>query len=141
MSTKTAAKLSATSITITRVEGLDSECKSETFSGPSAWKDATRWLSSQSHTFPICGSHTVEFKVLFEDGAAYSGQLECEHFTNNGAGADYDIANHMVKYLGFMAGTRKPAHMSESQYERAIGRLPGVREKAQMWLAGYQIGA
>lgn len=133
-------KKKAVKIKLTRAEGPHHLCGVvQEFEGDDCWRSASRWLWSQAYTFPKSGGYDKhDFVVTFEDGETYEGRLDCK--SDLCGDSDINIAKHMSEFLGFLAGTRRPAHMSESDYRRYLGEVGGEDvDKAKAFLAEYEI--
>lgn len=131
--TATAAKIAASTIAITRAEGPARLCKTRVFK---TWKNASAALLAAAHTYPEGGCYDKhDLVVTFADGETYSGRLDCKR-----DGGDCDVALHVREYVEFLAGARKPDHMSEEQYLEHMRRDPNQMGEALAFLATYQIG-
>lgn len=136
--------ITATTITITRAEGPTRLCgKTQTFTGPSCWDQASKWLNSQSYSFPRGGGYDKhDFQVVFADGETYEGRLDCQHSLCSDP--DLDVAKHVYDFVTFLAGQKRPPHESEQEYERHLANIeqsnPGSKAGAIQWLQTYQIG-
>ena len=131
--TATASKIPASSIAITRAEGPARLCKTRVFK---TWKNASAALLAAAHTYPEGGCYDKhDLVVTFADGETYSGRLDCKR-----DGGDCDVALHVREYVEFLAGARKPDHMSEEQYLEHMRRDPNQMGEALAFLATYQIG-
>jgi hypothetical protein len=135
------AKIKVKSITITRAEGPFHLCgKTMTFSG---FREARRWLWSQSSTFPKIGGYDKhDFVVTWEDNETYSGRLDCKHHTckNN----DLDVHRHVLESARFYAG-HKPFHMDQELYDEFMReeeqRCPNIREEFREFISTRLEGA
>ncbi len=60
----------------------------------------------------------VKYTATFEDGETYSGRIDVQ-----GPETDFNpcFLAAMRDYVSFLAGKRKPAHMSEESYRKYIG--------------------
>ena len=131
--TATATKIAASTIAITRAEGPARLCKTRVFK---TWKNASAALLAAAHTYPEGGCYDKhDLVVTFADGETYSGRLDCKR-----DGGDCDVALHVREYVEFLAGARKPDHMSEEQYLEHMRRDPNQMGEALAFLATYQIG-
>ena len=131
--TATASKIHAVAIAITRAEGPARLCRTRTFK---TWKNASAALLAACHTYPEGGCYDKhDLVVTFADGETYKGRLDCK-----ANGDDCDVAVHVREYVEFLAGARRPDHMTPEQYSAILrDDLAGAAE-ALAFLATYQIG-
>lgn len=129
----------ATKIKIVRAEGPHHLCGvAREFEGDACWKDAAHWLWGQSYTFPKNGGYDKhDVVVTFEDGETYEGRLDCMHYSREDA--DLNVAKHVRSFLTFLAGERRPAHMTAERYAAYLGETGDAPEKARTFLAEYEI--
>lgn len=119
-----------TSVFVERAEGPTELCKSYTFSNvPSA----EAYLRKGAYTAPATGGYDKhDFKITFSDGDTYEGRIDLER--KHVAG--YSIRDHVIGYMKFLAGERKPAHMTEREYQSFLTRT-GSQDEAKAWLNTY----
>jgi len=131
--TQTATKIAAATIAITRAEGPVRLCKTRVFK---TWKNASAALLAAAHTYPEGGCYDKhDLTVTFKDGETYKGRLDCKR-----DGSDCDVALHVREYVEFLAGARKPDHMTDEQYVEHMRRDPAQMGEALAFLATYEIG-
>jgi len=133
LATQTATKIAAATIAITRAEGPVRLCKTRVFK---TWKNASAALHAAAHTYPEGGCYDKhDLTVTFKDGETYHGRLDCKR-----DGSDCDVAQHVQEFVEFLAGVRKPDHMTDAQYAEHMRRNPAQMGEALAFLATYQIG-
>ena len=125
-------------ITITRAEGPNLLC-GRTFTAHS-FSEAAAWLISQAGTFPATGGYDKhDFKITWEDGETYSGQLDCK--AEGCPDPDLDVFRHVFDEALFWTGRRCPAHMTPENYEAFLGReekdSPGTRATWEKFMNDY----
>ena len=131
--TASASKIHAVAIAITRAEGPARLCRTRTFK---TWKNASAALLAACHTYPEGGCYDKhDLVVTFADGETYKGRLDCK-----ANGDDCDVAVHVREYVEFLAGARRPDHMTPEQYSTYLRREPAVVGEALTFLATYEIG-
>jgi hypothetical protein len=138
----------AVKIELTRAEGPMNECarvfvENDFYFGiphltddasKSCWQHADAVLRSWSHTAPDGGGYDkCDFIVVFDDGENYRGRFDLVRTDN------LSLAEHVKQFLMFYAGLRKPDHITEDQYKRAMKR--GDTEACQVFLDHYEIPA
>lgn len=100
-------------ITITRAEGPSHLCDRPLT--VTSWALANAVLMGNSATAPEKGGYDKhDFKVVFEDGQEYSGRYDLVHHRVELPRLD----RHVLDFCGFMAGWKKPAHLSDEAWER-----------------------
>lgn len=134
MNTATAAtKIPVDHIVITRAEGPVHLCKPRVFS---SWKDASAALLAQAHTYPTGRCYDKhDLAVRFADGEPYTGRLDC-----SADGTDCDVALHVREYVEFLAGARKPDHVTDDAYAAMLREDPSRVAEALAFLATYDLG-
>lgn len=139
MATTSKNVIGVRSISLERAEGRHEECIKVTV--PS-WEEAEATMRRWGRTAPgpRGGYHKCDFIVTFDDGETYSGRFD---LTNNGEdqSGNYSIHKHALDHLRFMAGVRRPGHMSEADYKRILDDYasvaPTMRKDATDALAKY----
>lgn len=132
--TQTVRKIRPVSISITRAEGPARLCRTRTFK---VWANASAALLADSHTYPEGGSYDKhDLVVTFADGEIYKGRLDCKR-----DGSDCDVARHVRENVEFMAGARRPAHISPEKYLEMLREDPSEVAAALAYLATYDLGA
>jgi hypothetical protein len=107
------------SITITRAEGLIEECDKPVT--VSSFQEAQAVLTKWGHTAPKNGGYDkVDFSVVWQDDEPYNGRYDMVYGGHESDGAT--LASHISNFLTFLAGTRKPDHMKEQDYQNCIAR-------------------
>lgn len=119
------------SIWIRRAEGTTEECVETLVDG---FALANKVVRAWSATAPCSGGyHKVDFVVTFEDGEQYEGRIDLTRF------ATVDIAKHMVDYLTFYAGVRRPSNITAESYERFILARGDKRTACIEFLGTYEL--
>ena len=130
--TASASKIHAVAIAITRAEGPARLCRTRTFK---TWKNASAALLAACHTYPEGGCYDKhDLVVTFADGETYKGRLDCK-----ADGSDCDVAAHVREYVEFLAGARRPAHMTSEQYSERMRSDPASVAEALAFLATYEV--
>jgi hypothetical protein len=93
------SKVQVKTITITRAEGLASECdKPET---ATSWAHANAILFKWSRTAPRTGGYDkCDFKIVFDDGREYEGRYDLQHFSVEHP----NLSRHVKSFVSFLAG-------------------------------------
>lgn len=121
------------SIRLVRAEGPAEECdKPQTVS---SWLEANRVLRQWSETAPREGGYDkCDFTITYEDGETYEGRYDLKHWSCEPP----DLAEHVRGFVTFHAGRRKPAWMTDEEYE---SRLPSIKKpEFEHFLEHYEIG-
>lgn len=123
-----------TSVRINRAEGYAPDCGPRTFT---TITQAEGFLRVAARTAPATGGYDkCDFKITFSDGNTYEGRIDLQRVHTAG----YSIGQHVIGFLEFISGMRRPAHLSEDRY-RAYLAEPHVakeREPAIAFLAQYR---
>lgn len=91
------------------------------------------------------GYDKVAFRVTWEDGTPYEGRCDIHHIeerqeTTSGL---VDLAEHIRDYITFIAGERRPRHMTEKEYQELlrmyVKTAPTLMEDARIFLGKYQL--
>lgn len=129
-------KIHVKSITITRAEGTIEEVdRPKTIS---SFEEADRVLREWSETAPKeLGYDKCDFTITYEDGETYKGRYDLKHWAT-----EYpNLGKHVREFLTFHAGKRKPAWMTEEQYESFLQQphVQRVKLESERFLESYQI--
>ena len=122
------------SVWVRQAEGRAEECTSGFFPTIAA---ANKDLARRARTMPNTGGYfKCDFVVTFGDGEQYVGRFDLTHAHASHA----SIAQQMVEHLLFVAGVRKPSHMTAEQYTAFIADVPATkREAAARYLGTYDL--
>ena len=127
-------KVRVSTIAITRAEGPARLCRTRTFK---TWKNASAALLAAAHTYPTGGCYDKhDLVITFADGETYNGRLDC-----TADGSDCDVAAHVLEYVEFLAGARKPDHVTAEQYKAMLREDLGRAAEALAFLATYDLAA
>lgn len=107
-----AAGPGALSITITRVEGLASECWQPVTVG--SFSEADALLMTWSATAPATGGYDkCHFSIVWPDGGTYTGRYDLKHHSCEPA----SLSAHMIDLAEYHTGRFCPLHLSASAYK------------------------
>ena len=130
-------KIAVKSITIHRAEGPSALCRKTTHKN---WVEAEKRIIGIRSTVKHNGYDKCDFVVIFEDGETYEGRYDAMSLASSGFG----LAAHVNSWLGYNAGTMKPAHMTDKQYQESLARSeqrnPGFAKECKEFMEKYQIG-
>lgn len=121
-----AIKVQVVKVWLRRAEGPHALCFERTYGNIA---DADRELRRWALTAPADGGYDkCDFKLTFADGNTYEGRYDLKR-----ADATYGdlIGRHVLEFLRFHAGLRRPSHLTEAQYENFL-RLEGSAQKAEI---------
>lgn len=114
-------KIEVKRVTITRAEGLISECdRPETFLGRDAIYRASRRLGEWARNAPDGGGYDkCDFKIEWADGETYEGRADItrEHWRC----ASYDLTTHVRDFLSFIGGLWAPERVEAHYNARRTG--------------------
>lgn len=112
---KEATMIPVKSIEITRAEGPIDECGVTVV--VSSFAEASRVLARIAETAPNTGGYDkTDFRVTWADGEIYDGRADIQRDHVVG----YDLADHIRSFLGYLAGTVRPAHVTSDDKWEAI---------------------
>jgi hypothetical protein len=141
MTTKTSKKtapapvIGIASITITRREGLISQCdKPRTFL---TLASAEAVLKRGARTCPEGGAYDKhDFVIAFSDGEKYEGRIDLKR---KHATTGYSITDHVVRFVEFHAGTSCPSHMTAKEYAKFLDAYVPTEQRLEnaKWLKTY----
>lgn len=120
-------------IVLERAEGPAKECgrriQCDTYS------HASLILGQWARTAPATGGYDkCDFWVTWEDGETYQGRVDLERKHSTG----YDLRRHMLDFLTFYTGERRPFHLTAAQYAAALAGDPlGKPEEVKAFIAKY----
>lgn len=85
---------------------------------------------------PDLGYYKTDFAIEFEDGTVYEGRFDVARWDR----AQPDLRKHVREFVQFYAGLRKPAHLTDRQYQTIIRRA-GEDEprKYAAFLENYEV--
>jgi hypothetical protein len=83
---------------------------------PSSLADAGVYLAAAAHGVTGEGYDKVGFEIVWADGERYEGRFDLRHISHGTP----DLAEHVRRYLHFMAGLFRPDHMSEEVYRSLL---------------------
>lgn len=133
-------KIRVKSITVTRAEGLIEEVgKPQTVSEDNIWEKANKVLLDWSRTAPK-DCHTYDkcdFIITYEDGETYKGRYDLKHLI-----CEYpDLGQHVKDFVTFHAGQRKPAWMTDEQYQNVmkLSHIQEMKPEFERFLKNYEI--
>jgi len=129
-------------IEITRGEGPTKNCcitVGKTFT-VKTWGQAKGHLNMIAHDMRLRGTigyDKTDFVVTFENGGTYAGRADV-----TADGDDTDLAQLIREEMGFQAGTYRPRHIGESDWQRlrAEHESEGYGQSAREFLADYDLG-
>lgn len=125
------------SITLTRAEGPSAECdKPQAVTG---WQEADMVLKRWAETAPKdCQTYDkCDFTITYSDGETYTGRYDLKNWLCEFP----DLGKHVRDFVTFHAGQRKPAWMSDEQYQRVMN-MPHIQElkpEFERFLKDYEI--
>lgn len=150
-------KIQATTITLTRAEGMIHECMTLTVSATDVrnelgdrvgdfiattdvWRRANAVLAAWSRTAPRSGGYDkCDFRVTYADGDTYDGRYDLKAIAADGYPS---IERHMFRHCECSSGRQKPAHATREQWDAYLRDVlgdKGMREYAS-FLDTYAIG-
>lgn len=101
-----------------------------------SFQQASLILATWARTAPATGGYDkCDFWVTWEDGETYQGRVDLERKHSTG----YDLRRHMLDFLRFYTGERRPYHLTPDQYKRALAYAdpPGKPEEIKAYIAKY----
>jgi hypothetical protein len=131
-------KIAVKSVELERAEGPVEECVKVALEGPDSLETAQAVLAKWGLTAPEKGGgyDKCDFKVTFEDGETSEGRYDRQNTGLNDSGET--IAGQMKNFLGFLAGTKRPAWMSDKQWADAQKRHADDAAGAKEFLDKYE---
>jgi hypothetical protein len=128
------AKIPVKSILIDRAEGPVDLC------GPqlvTTYEEASRVFAVIAQTAPDGGGYDkCDFTVTFADGEKYEGRADIQRQHLGG----YHLGDHMKQFLGYLAGTYRPAHVvKDSDWKEICDRNAERAPDAVAFLAKYDL--
>lgn len=134
-----AARVALRSITLDRAESTQEECFLTTHT---TWAEAEARVQAICATSPPSGGYDkVDFKIIWTDGEEYSGRYDAAHPSSSAY--EGTLTEHCQRFLGYMAGTRRPAHEDEPTYRKRLARYeetsPGIGDFCRRVLSGYSL--
>ena len=94
-------------------------------------------LHSWASTAPKEGGYDkCDFEIEFEDGQLYQGRYDLVHWSVKSP----SLQRHVQDFLTFLAGTRRPLHMKQEDYDRYLSTLGTEKESAAEFLKTYDVG-
>lgn len=132
METKT-EKIKARKIMIDCAEGPNSLMGLKT---ASSFEDADRLLWGIAKHGPSIGYYKTDFVITFEDGTVYEGRFDVYRWDHE---RPY-LRKHVREFVEFYAGLRKPARLTDKQYQTIIQR-PGASapDQYKAFLEKYEV--
>lgn len=113
METKT--RIGVRKITIDCAEGPDFLLGPKT---SFSFEDADRLLRKIAEHGPDLGYYKTDFVIEFENDDTYEGRFDVERLDRGLP----DLRKHVREFVSFYAGLRKPAHLTDKQYQTIIQR-------------------
>lgn len=127
-------KIAPRSIVIHQTEG--EPCATKHSHHVETWHQANALLTQLSCRLRNNDSVKVNFWVEFADGSTYAGQLG---LTPSGVKR---LDAHVRDFCLFMAGSRRPAHMSVADYARALATYPAqTLQRYRDYVTKYSLNA
>ncbi len=139
--TPTASKvrIPVRSISIEQVEGAEGGKAAAVRAVAHSFQEANALLAKICDISPRKGAtFEVEFGLVFGDGNTYAGSFNAAHPSSR----DHvrpDLAEHVRLHLEFMAGLRRPKHMTEEAYAKTINSDPKRIADATRFLTTYAL--
>ena len=132
-------KIRVESIELIRAEGpvpLDPPRK---LSRDKMWEQADKVLHDWSNTAPRdCKTYDkCDFVITYQDSETYKGTYDLKHWLCQFP----DLGKHVREFVTFHAGRRKPAWMTDEQYQNVMG-MPHIQEmkpEFERFLKNYEI--
>lgn len=100
-------------------------------------REFTSWDKTNSHLTRMClhapnnGTYDkTGFTIHWSDGDTYEGRIDLQrHMT----ATPRLLQSHIAEHLGFYAGTKRPAHLSPTQYEQylADAERAGIQPRSE----------
>jgi hypothetical protein len=107
----------ALQITLTRAEGLVSECGRPVT--VASFAQAYELLRDWSETAPKTGGYDkCDFLITWPDGDTYAGRYDLQHHTVDRP----SLADHMIGLCDWYAGRAAPEHMTQDEYRARIAQ-------------------
>jgi hypothetical protein len=132
MNTKT-DKIKARKITIDCAEGPNF------LQGPkttSSFEEADHLLYQIAEHGPDIGYYKTDFSITFEDGTVYEGRFDVYRWDRERP----DLRKHVREFVEFYAGLRKPARLTDKQYQTIIQRSgPDGQSQHKAFLENYEV--
>ena len=130
-------KIRVQSITLTRAEGPAEECdKPQTVTD---WPEADKVLLQWAKTAPQdCKTYDkCDFTVTYKDGETYKGRYDLKHRRCEFP----DLGKHVRDFVTFHAGQRKPAWMTDEQYQNVMkmSHIQEMKPEFERFLKNYEI--
>jgi hypothetical protein len=102
----------------------------------SSFEEADRLLWKIAEHGPDLGYYKTDFAITFEDGSVYEGRFDVERWDKGHP----DLRKHVREFVEFYAGLRKPAHLTDKQYQTIVQRAgaDGPNEY-KAFLANYEV--
>mgnify|MGYP006437542851 CR=1 FL=1 len=130
------SKIQATKIRVRQAEGPHHMCDGwneyDNFTEANARIARARPPREDSQGNTVKWVNKVDFEIIFADDTTYRGRYEVKSDE-----AFPSIQKHVMDFVQFCAGTRRPAWMSDKQYNRAMQRIDS--EKYQAWIEQYAL--
>lgn len=83
------------------------------------WPAANAWLLLQSTVAPATGGYDKhDFTITWEDGETYEGRYDLKHYSIEWP----NLKRHVEGFARFMAGLRRPTHMTAEEYVLCVSR-------------------
>ena len=121
------------------LEPIEGVGEATLFQGPTAMADAQKQLRKWGFDAPApetgCYDKT-DFVVTFQDGDTYSGRYDLQ---GDGLAGGKTIAEQMVQFVGFIAGTYRPAWCSDEEWASICERNKDRKAEALEWLETYEV--
>jgi hypothetical protein len=126
-------------VELERAEGPIEACIKVEFSGPDAVTQAQKQLRQWGETAPEKGGYDkCDFVITFEDGETYTGRYDLVRSGLNDAGET--ILEQVRRFLGFIAGTYRPAWVDDKTWAQIRQRYDSGRAaEAQAFLEAYAV--
>jgi len=136
--TAATAKIAVKSVWLNRAEGPVEECVKVLLEGSDSLETAQAVFAKWGKTAPEKGGgyDKCDFKVTFEDGETYEGRYDLQNTGYNDSGET--VAQQMANFVGFLAGTKRPAWMNDKQWADACKRHADDAADAKAFLAKYE---
>ena len=105
-----------------------------------SWSQANSLLSTLSNKVERRDESglKLDFLVTFSDGSTYEGRLHVKHWSRGPTRVDA----HVRESLLYLAGSKRPAHRTQSQYLADLASYPrAILDRAREFLRDYSLNA
>jgi hypothetical protein len=105
--------------------------------GTDVWKSSNKVLMDWAMYIKkgMAGFLKQDFIITWKDGETYKGRYDLVEDDKLRA----NLSKHVVENVTFLAGLRRPGHMTEEQYDQYVDRS-GMKKDALEFLSKYELG-